>query len=660
MDYSKPTKQIDKDAIIALARKRMSEAQDADQDNRLYAMNDLEHIAGYQWPSDIRESREADGRPCITINRLPQFVRQVTGDIRQLNPAINVIPGDSEASEDVADVIEGLTRHIEYRSDASTVYEGAAESAAQCGMGFFRVLTEYEDDDTFNQEILIKAIRNPFSVYIDPAAEMSTREDMRYCFISEQVAQEDFKKDYPDAALVDADIDAETDGLQHWHEKGFVIVAEYFWKEPVKKKIGLLADGTVIENPQAIHNAVRVRDVDTHKVMWAKLSGKEVLEGPTEYPCKQIPVIAVMGEEIHIGETRERTSVIRFAKDPQRLYNYYSSAQAETIALQPKTPYIVTAKQIAGQEGNWQSANETNDPYLIYTPDEKAPGVPQRSQPPVSSPALAQEAMKAGEDMKATTGIYDAGLGQRSNEQSGVAIRQRQMESDVSTSIYTDNMAKAIGCCGRILVDMIPKIYDTQRIVRIVGKDDTQEMVEVNGMGFDPNYGAYSINALNIGKYDVRVSVGPNYTTRRQETADSMMQFVQAFPPAGQVAGDLIAKAMDWPDADKLAERLEKILPPGMIEQNDDPQAQQQAMMQQQAEQQAMQAQQQAAMAEQEAKMRKAQAEAVEAEAQAQEAQFRTQKAEVDLQAAILKAQRDQNAALIGAAMPQGTTQQGF
>jgi len=214
--------------IIAAARARLSEAIEADRENRVDALDDLEHIAGNQWPESIQKAREAAGRPCITINRLPQFVRQVTGDIRQLNPALNIIPSDSAASPEVAEVMEGLTRHIEYRSDASTVYEGAAESAAQCGMGFFRVLTEYESDDSFNQELLIEAIDNPFSVYFDPEARKTTRDDANYCIITDQMKTEDFEKAYPDAAKVDAHFDGETDGLEHWYSEGSVVVVRVF------------------------------------------------------------------------------------------------------------------------------------------------------------------------------------------------------------------------------------------------------------------------------------------------------------------------------------------------------------------------------------------------------------------------------------------------
>jgi hypothetical protein len=615
------------DDILRQARKRMGEAVDADEHNREEALDDLEHLAGKHWPDEIKRERETANRPVITINQLPQFARQVTGDIRRLNPAIKITPADNEATKDGAEVLSGIVRHIEYRSDASTVYEGAAESAAQCGMGAFRVLTEYESPVSFNQEIRIERINNPFAVYWDPSARTPTREDARYCFITDRMTIEDFEAQYPGKARADADHDESNDILHHWTEEGEVVIAEYFWKKTRKKKIGMLASGVVIENPVAANDLVAVREVDDDVICWAKINGAEVLEGPVEMPWRHIPVVAVIGEEMNVGDRVVRTSVIRFAKDPARLYNFWTSAGAEVGALQPKAPYMVTVNQVRGLESIWATANDTNRAYLPYVPDEKAPP-PQRMPPPVASSAIFQEIAKAADDMRATTGIYDAALGGRSNETSGVAIRQRQMESDISTSIYSDNLAKSIAHCGRILVDMIPKVYDTNRFVRTIGDDDQEKMVEVNGMTFDPQTGAVPVNPLNIGRYDVRVSVGPNYSTRRQETQEGMMQFIQAFPAAATVAGDLIAKSMDWPDADKLADRLKKMLPPGMIDPEDMTPEEQQAMQQQQAMQaQAMQMEQ----AKQQAEIRKTLAGATEDEADAVKAQAEAAKTQMEM-----------------------------
>ena len=392
--------------FMRVVRERMQDAIDNDRENRDESLDDFENLIGVgQWPDDIRASREEDGRPCLTINRLPQFVRQVTGDLRRMNPAIKVRPGDNEATEDAAEVIEGLTRQIQTDSDASSVFEWAAECAAACGIGWFRINTEWTDDVSFTQEIRLAPIRNPLAVYFDPTSEKPTREDAQFIFITSKMRIADFKEQYPDFAPVDAEHDAQIEGISNWYAQDTVVVAEYYWKEPVEKKIYLLPDGRTVEELPPGVVPVRKRKVQTHKVMWAKVSGKDVLEGPTEIPCRYIPVVCVPGEEWTVGDRVYRSSVIRFAKDPQRLYNYWRSAQTELVALQPKAPFLVTAKQVAGLETFWNEANNSNRPYLPYNPDEKAANPPARATPPVASQGMMQEVMVAADDMQATTGI---------------------------------------------------------------------------------------------------------------------------------------------------------------------------------------------------------------------------------------------------------------
>ena len=427
---------------------------------------------------------------------------------------------------------------------------------------------------------------------------------------------------------MDFDRDDLTDGLEWWRDGGDVVVAEYYWKEFEDIEIGQLPDGSVVENPPRELPVIRRRTSQRTKVYWAKISGTEVLEEPREIPCKYLPVIAVIGEEICVGGEMVRSSVIRHAKDSQQMYNFWSSVDAEMTALQPRAPYLVTPKQVMNLEQFWAEAHTANRPYLPYNPDEKA-APPMRVPPPVPSSAILQGMAKAADDMKATTGIYDAGLGNAGNEKSGVAIRQRQMESDISNSIYTDNLALSIEQAGRILVDMIPKIYDTRRMVRVMGDDETEKLTEVNGLQMTQD-GPQPVNDLAYGRFDVRVSVGPNYSTRRQETADSMMSFIQSFPPAAQVAGDLVAKAMDWPDADKIADRLRKMLPPNLLDPEDmTPEEQQRMMQAAQAQAQQQQVMQQQFMIE----MQKRMAEAKEAGHDAEKAQFEVMNEQLDLAA---------------------------
>jgi hypothetical protein len=383
----------------------------------------------------------------------------------------------------------------------------------------------------------------------------------------------------------------------------------------------------------------RTRKVRKPRVKWAKITGGSVLEGPTDLPCSYIPVFVVTGEEWNIGEDLYRSSVIRFAKTPQQLYNYMRSTSAEVIALQPRAPYLVTPQQVKGLEKFWQDANRVNRPYLPYNPDPQAPA-PQRATPPVASQGIMTEMGQAIDDLKATTGVYDASLGNRSNETSGVAIARRQMESQNSTSSYADNMVKAIRQCGKVIVEMIPQIYDTRRTIRILGDDDNEKQVMINDIMIT-QAGQMPINDLRIGKYDLRVTVGPSYATKREAAAAGMMDFVRAFPQAAQLTGDLIAKSQDWPDADRFAERLRKAIPPGVIGPDDmteEEQQQAQAAMQQQQQMQQMQMQldqvkAQLDMAEAEAKVRKINADAGETEIDAQKRQLEVADMQFDLAA---------------------------
>ena len=609
-------KKTDLAGLHRLAMDRFDRAWTFDEDNRNEAEGDLEFLTGEgQWQDSDKRAREQAGQPCLTINRMPQFVRQVTGDIRKANPAAKVGPGDGEASKEIADVYQGIIRDIEQACDASSVYENAAQSAAACGVGAFRILTEYATPETFDQVLKVKWIPNPFAVYWDPLARDPSRRDAKFCFVCDWISKKDFEAKYPGKNATS--FGGRNEGGR-WFNGDNVRIAEYWWIEEEDRTLYLLASGEIAtEKPEGVEVQAE-RKAPITRIKMAKMSAHEVIEEPKTWVGTMIPIVAVVGEEIHDGENIVRTSVIRYAKDAQRLYNYGRSAHAELVSMQPKAPYLVTAKQVEGLETLWNQANVKNRPYLPYNVDPQA-GAPKRETPPIPSQGLMQEVSLAAEDMKATTGIYDAGLGAQSNETSGVAIRQRQEEGDVATSIYVDNLAKSIAQCGRIMVDMIPKIYDGQRMVSIVGEDEVQDLVEINAL--DPETGQI-VNDLSVGRYNVRIAMGPSYTTRRQEAAEQLIAFAQAVPAVAEVASDLIARTQDWPGADEIADRLAKVLPNGVADTEEDlTEEEMMAQAQAQEEQQRKQAQLE------QFDLRKIAADVMTAEAGAMEAQARAQKA---------------------------------
>lgn len=614
------------------ALQRFDAAWEADRDNREAGRDDIKNLKGDQWSEEERRLREEDGRPCLTINRLPQQIRQVTGDLRLNRPAIKVSPVGGGGDVETAKLYAGLIRNIEARSKLTRPYVTAGIQAAQCGIGNFRVFTDYAHSETFEQDIFLEPIYNPFAVIWDPMSRNATRSDARFCFVVEELDLEEFQAAYPKAKVASFE-EGDTDTLaKDWYGENVVRVAEYWYKKPVKKTLALMPDGVIVslddlddfEREEADLFAVETREIETHEVYSCKLSGLEVIEEPSKWLTPDIPIIAVTGEEIIDDEGAYRSSVIRHAKDPQRMYNYWNSAQAEFVALQPKQPYIATADQVAPFARDWKEANRSNKPVLLYKPDGAAPP-PQRQQPAMASPGMIQAMMQAADDIKATTGIYDAALGNRSNETSGVAIRQRQAEADVSTFFIADNLALAVQQCGRILVDLIPRIYDTERQLRIQHEDGSEESVTVNQVN-NAEDGPELLKNLSVGKYDVDVDTGPSFSTQRQQSAESLIEFARVAPEARPLVLDLIAKNMDWPGAEEIADRLRKALPPGMAESDEDEMTPEAAQRAQQANAQAeMQAQK--AMLE----LQKLQAEVAKAQADAQDTSADTQKTRAEI-----------------------------
>lgn len=552
------------DDLIREARERWEQAELYDRNNRMEALTDLKFRALEQWPEQYRLERLRQGRPCLTVDQLGPIVKQVTGDIRLNPPGVKVRPVDGGADPKLAETLTGLIRNIEAQSDATGVYAAAADAQVSCGMGHFRVVTEYCGDDVWDQDIRIRHIPNPFAVLYDPAATDLVRADAKFCFVTDLMPLADFKAEFPKASITGWDEAGNTDWTG-WVLNECIRVCEYWVRVPMKRRLWLLADGRTVDvtglsNDELVMTAqqgggvARERYAESYRVEMRKMSAVEELEDPTEWAGKYLPIIPVIGEEVFVGDRVVRSGIIRPARDAQTRYNVQTTALTEAVAMAPKPKWLVLAEQIAGYEDHWGRANVSTEAFLPY---KNVPGAqpPNRVSPAMPEAGLLQELQMAAADIRSTTGVNRDNLGEQSNAQSGRAILSRQREGDVGTYVYIDNLARAVAHCGRILVDLIPKIYDTERQVRILGEDGKEEFVAVNQR--DPMSGRI-VNDLSAGRYDVVPSVGPSFSTRREEGRESMMAFMQAYPPAGPMIGDLFAEAMDWPGATEIAKRLRK------------------------------------------------------------------------------------------------------
>ncbi len=581
--------------FLKKVRDRFQRCNEAESRNRENMLDDLNFFIGEQWPTEIRRRREQDPdgpRPCLTINKIPQFVRQVTNDQRQNRPAIKVHPVDSQADPEVAEVLQGIIRNIEDVSKADIAYDTAFEHAVKMGNGFFRVLTEYSDEKSFDQDIFVKPITNPFTVYFDPESVLPDGSDSNFAFITEMVGKDEFEVTYPDVDKVDFEAIGRGDSFKNWYGAKTIRIAEYYEKEKTKETLVFLSNGqTMFEKDLAQFEGtdlqvVKTRETEIETIHWYKLTGKEVIDDKP-VPGRWIPVIPVIGNEDNVEGEKVRYGIIRNAKDPQRMYNFWRTAATEMIALAPKAPFIAAEGQMEGHEEEWKTANIVNRAVLTYKPTSLSGQMvpaPQRNPYPGDPMGITQEAQVAEHDIQTTIGIYNAGLGERSNERSGRAILARQKEGDTSTYHYIDNLNRSIRHCGRIIVELIPKIYDTKRIARILGDEGTKEPVSLDPdqpqakQQVQTQTGIEMVYNVGMGKYDVTISSGPSYQTRRQESVEAMLQLTQANPALVQIIGDLMIKEMDWPGADDIANRLKKMLPPQLQEGNQDipPQAQQQ------------------------------------------------------------------------------------
>jgi hypothetical protein len=588
--------------ILTVARSRLDMAVSCYAESRKDEIDDLRFYAGspdnhWQWPADVLATRGAvqgqtiNARPTLTINKLPQHVRQVTNDMRQNRPGAKVIPVDDNADVEVAEIFNGMIRHIEYISDADVAYDTACENQVSYGEGYITLMTEYCDANTFDQDIKIGRVRNSFSVYMDPMIQDPTGADAKWCFITEDLTKAEYERQYPDAAPISTlqSLGVGDQSISNWLNEDTVRIAGYYYIDYDKATLNLYpGNATAFEGTpedrelKLLYGKPKNKRIsDRPRVKYCKINGYEILE-EKEWAGKYIPVIRVIGNEFEVDGRIYISGLVRNAKDAQRMYNYWVSQEAEMLALAPKAPFIGYGGQFEGYEDKWKTANTNNWPYLEVNPDvTDGQGatlpLPQRAQPPMASSGLLQAKAGASEDIKSTTGQYNASLGMGSNERSGKAILARQREGDVGTYHYGDNLTRAVRHVARQLVDLIPKIYDTQRIARIIGEDGETKMVKINPDQAEPVNKIIDQDGIviekiynpGVGKYDVVATTGPGYATKRQEALEAMAQLLQGNPQLWSVAGDLFVKNMDWPGAQEMAKRFQKTIDPKFLESGD-------------------------------------------------------------------------------------------
>lgn len=637
-------------AFLQYWAKTYTDDLDADKHNLDEAKEDLRFIYVDQWDPETRRDREDSGRPCITVNTFPQFIGQVVGDRRINETSVKVLPS-TDATVEEAEVRTGMIRSIENFSRAKRIYDACCEDQVGCGISNFEITMEYAYNDVFNQDIFVRQLDNPFAVVWDRFSKDPTGRDAKHCFVEETMDRRAFEKEYPDVAIPAAPLGEYTFGEENSERDEVKIIALWIMKDR-PAKFALMQDGTVedVTNTPEENWVPRAHveiGADGLPQVYAKegrrtyacrylITTHAVLEGPYELPISRLPIIKVSGRVGRVGVKQYRFGLIRWARDPALMRNYWRSIAIETLAMAPKAQWTAEAASVKGREQDWRDAHLSGDPLLVYN---TAKNPPKRVDPPQLPGAVLNEAAMNTQDIKDVTGLHDASLGIRSNEVSGKAIMARQREGDIATVIYHDNLNQAIEEGGSVINELFPTCYDTVRMARVIGDDEEISFVRIN----DPND-----NNPNItnAKYDVQLVTGPSYTTKRQESAELLLETVKVNPALFEVAGDIIMETQDIPGGKRIAARLRNMLPAAQqeeqqrqqqhAEESGQPQEPTQEQMMAQA---AMQMQMELAQAQHAAQMAEAQAAVAEAEARVQqanakaaEAEARARKAQLDLE----------------------------
>ena len=580
----KNNKTNDLDKIHSNAMKQYGESFAAERNQRELCIDDMRFafVPGEQW-NDVANQQRSN-RPRFEVNKIAPMVNQVIGDQRQNRIKIKVRASKGEASNDTAKVLGGLIRNIEDTSNFKDIKDTAFKEIVSGGMGGWYVTTGYEDDSS-DQELKIKPIHSAAtSIYYDPSSTDELKRDAKWIMVTTDVDRDWFKAKYPDATTSSLSTISSNSYLSDWQARDTIRIADYWMKVPVNIELAQMSNGSVIElndKTKTIIDDLALQDIKilntrkkmSHKVVMYKVTASEIIEGPFEWAGLEIPVIPIFGYNTWINGQHYYQGIVRPAKDPQRVYNYATSQAIETSALSPKDPFWITPAQASGHETQLKNFNNTNNPFMMYNPDPENPGTPKRGGSPSVQQALILQIQQADTDIQSSTGLYNPSLGQQSGQdQSGRAILALQRQGNVATNELSDNLVKAVEYTGKILIGLIPKIYDTTRQINILEEDGTTETATLNNTVIDAQTGEnVIINDVSKGKYDVVSKSGPSFATQKSEGLNLLVKLAEGNELFSQVTSDLIAKSVDFDFSDELSDRVRKVMiGQGLVEPNEE------------------------------------------------------------------------------------------
>ena len=584
------------DPIVKEAHDRFQRCMEWESDWRAQFLHDVKFANGdskngWQWPDNIRNSRQNINRPCLTMNLIKAHNRMISNDARKNKSEVKFFGMGNGSTSEMAGVYQDLYRWVSMQSQAQAALTQAREFQIDGGIGYVRLITEYDSDDSFDVSPRIMPVDDPLAIVMDRDSQRLDRLDSRYAMVFDDVADDEFKDAYPDIApLVGKAPLGIGSAYSSFYMKNRTKLMEYFRRVPERKRllsfVHLGERHTIahdrlemlVRDREALDRIVsdpttRDREVMVDRVEWYLIAGQRIID-QTIWPGRYIPIIPIIGEETKIEGRVDRKGHTRSMLDAQRMFNYNASAQVEYGALATKAQWIAPAKSIEEFEQVWRTINTENPavvPYQHYDedhPDATMPP-PQRIDPPKVSEAFQVGMENAKNQFMMVTGQYENSMGEQGNERTGAAINARRRQGATATYHFQDNYEVGLIALGKQFLDLCPKVFDTKRTIRISvdeGMDFDLELDPGLAQGYIEHRahdGAIVKKALNplVGKFDVAPKVGPAFDSKQEETADSLTLLMTQAPAFAPLIADLMVKNMQFDGAQEAAARLRRMVP---------------------------------------------------------------------------------------------------
>jgi hypothetical protein len=564
---------------ITKVNSTLKECQDVEHDNRdrvRKAHNFIEAKDG-QWEPEFIYKRQDKYRG--TFDKVTPIINGIHGEIVKADFDARVRPAGGTATQELAKTYDGLVRNIETISNASHVYAQAARDMIVSGIGGWEIRVDWADGDSFDQDFLIKWIPSfEDRVWIDKNSTMQDASDANHAFIIDNISKEKYKKMFPEGSCMSVGNDRSADVYTHKAEG--IEIGRILYKKPFTKKLVMMTDGSVYEDDEDFQAVVdelaeqgieiaknpdgspKQRDKKTFKVYSRLFDGGGFLTPEQETVFSGIPIIPnYLNFAIREGKLIYKGNVEPLM-DAQRSYNTFRSREIEDIALTPPEVIWATRDQLSNPSdlAAVEKMSVSQQRVYLYTKDADVPGPPVRDRAPVISPGLQQSIQNSLDDIQTTSARSPLMSGDTDGVLSGVAIEKLQNKGDSLTIQVFRSMEIAICRTVRLLVDGIPKLYDSTAQKRILNEDGSYELIELNKKTVDLDTGkTVTLNDLSQGKYDVTCSSGPSFKNRQQESVRALIELSNAVPGVGEASADILLNNVATPGVDLVAERIRRV-----------------------------------------------------------------------------------------------------